>query len=301
MNLPQAGGVESLPDATIATLFGELNTEARCVVASSIPNDLVPLQEVRNDLYSRNAYALISNRRFNVGGIVNAFAPGIIAKSNDPTDNSVWVQRGVSRPDTMTTTTHTGGSSNPTGNFVAGAAGALLAFSEYHDVPLRNIVGEKHAPKGENFRSATEARLGIFAIIATLSNSNDSFTGQDVTEHGQTLDLQPGPIRTQLRDLTAMGFLERDTTKRPKIYRTAKLPNGTEAMEVIMDLLSIVGKFAIGSVHAQEHGIQQGRQILDDPKILPSLIYKSYEASGHTGKTFTRRVPELSPALTISV
>ncbi|MCA9331632.1 hypothetical protein KC968_01680 [Candidatus Saccharibacteria bacterium] len=289
MSIEAREKVETLPDQTIATLLGEMNTEARCILVSATPNELVPLQHVKEDLEARNAYAHTSNRRFNVGGLVNSFHPAIISKSIDPIDDSAWVRRGADHIDAKTQSKPKGQESTADliGNFAAGLAGSLLAFSADYGVPLRHVVGEKHPPKKHGF-SATEARLGVLATIVTLAQNYDSFTGNDVRDLTDELGFPIRPIRGHLRDLVEYGYLQSDDTKRPKVYRSTELDNGSTSFEMMQDYLMIAAKFAIGSVHAQEKGIQQGQQILNDSLLLPRLIEKSYEASGHTGKSFTR-------------
>jgi len=288
-----SSGIEVLPDATMAMLLGELNTESRCVLATATPNELVPVQYVREDLMARNALGLVSRERFNLNSIVNSFSPAIISKSKDPLDGSVWIQRGITQPADSDLSQDPSGAAqettNPVGDFIAGMSGSLLAFSAKYGIPLRSLVGEKHAPKKHGI-SATEIRLGVVATVVRLAQTGQPFTGNQIREYTEDLDLMERPVRSHLSDLVKYGYLQCDDSKRPKVYHTVELPDRTDTQELMTDFLRIVGEFAIGSIRAQEDGIQRGQQILDDSVLLPRLIQKSYDASGHTGKSFTRRV-----------
>lgn len=287
-----SSGIEVLPDATMSMLLGELNTESRCVLVTATPNELVPVQHVREDLFARNALGLVSRERFNLNSIVNSFSPAVISKSKDPLDGSVWIQRGAAQAIAEAsgeTEDDVREVTNPVGDFVAGMSGSLLAFSAEHGIPLRSLIGEKHGPKKHGI-SATEIRLGVVATVVTLAQTGQPFTGNQIREYTESLDLMDRPVRSHLRELVKHGYLQCDDSKRPKVYRTTELPDRTDTLDMMTEFLGIVGRFAIGSIHAQEHGIQRGQQILDDPVLLPRLIQKSYDASGHTGKSFTRRV-----------
>ncbi len=291
MYLHNAQGVETLNDAAMSTLLGEVNTEARCAVLLATPDELTPVQTVREDLRARGAFTHVPRDRFNINGLVNSFSPALITKSSDPMDGSAWVQRTTVNPTSEQASTTQQSSDEPlvgVGRFAAAMSGALLAFSAEHDIALRHILGEKRSAR-KNGLSSIQVRVGVLATIATLAQSGKTFNGSEVAERTRQLGLAERPVRAHLSDLVQYGLLRRDEKRHPKIYDTVDSQNGTNSYETIMDLLLIVAKFALGSSHAESQGLEKGQRILDNPALLPRLIHRSYSASGHTGKTFIRR------------
>lgn len=269
-------GVDSLPIETMSILLGELNTEARCVALASTPPELTALRDINDNLRDNGAFLETPRRRFDVRGILETMPDSLATLLRDPAagpQDATWATR----------------DDGPTGEFAHALAGALLDFSAQHGIGLRTLIGEKRTAT-ENYPHSVETRLTVLAKVALLGRDSEPFSGTEIVRAVQEIDERTPDrtVRSHVAKLIDHGYIK-TSHRRPKAYELAQRGDGIDAPEVMTDFFSIVGKFAIGSEHAIEHGKGRAQQIVSTPSLLSKLVAKAYEATAHTGKTFTRR------------
>lgn len=265
-----------IPGAAMALLVGALNTEAKCITYSVIPDEpaWTPVTEIRNNLEANSAYELVRPKRFNIQGILRGMDGLITNVINDPlSENQVhklWTQK-----------------REPLGPVATGIAGLLLDFSLTHHMPLRKILGEQRSVRNV---SSTEIRLGVLCTCAGMALSESIIDKNTAAEAVyETNEIKRDAFDGHIGNLVNAGILSETGNRLRRKLEFTKLQSNYEALEVTMALLSTIGRVATNPATEAQRGRRLGQQITTNPSVVPQLILRSYESTTHTGKLAPRK------------
>ena len=270
------GDIDALDDWTISEIVGEFNTEAKCAALLAVPEDgtLVSMAQVRENLDAFGGFDFENPDRFNVLGILKETRDRFVSLHRDPAGpnnrNTYWV----------------GMRDTELGSFGRSVAGNLLYFSLANNMPLRKILGERRRSPDGTKADAIETRLAVLAVLAYKHTeaSGKSFAYDEVEDQiADQFTISPVAIKKHLAKLRKAGLVSEARQGNNRL-ELPKLPDGRESIEIIMNLLRLVGGTATGLSTTYHQGIEKGREIMTDAGVLPLLIRRSYASSTHTGK-----------------
>lgn len=272
LNIPSGEVVNEAVAGAIFTILGEVNNEARSIVVAATPQEWTPVQDIKAFLEERDAYKYVSPTRFKINSILRSAQPKLISYFSEPNIRKAWAKE----------------DDGVFGTYANAMAGAFLRFSDEHGVSVRTLAGEKVAGTTENHASI-EARLGVLATIVAFVQEDTPFSTTDLGERIEGFGFDAGTARNHVYRLRDAGYLQAHGAPNNRTYTTTERPDGSNAYDTIHDFLAIVGAFAICSPEAKEQGTQDAEDVLNDPRLLAELVDRSYKASAHTGKTFSRQ------------
>lgn len=265
-----------IPGPAMALLVGALNTEAKCITYSAIPDEpaWTPVTDIRKELETNSAYKLVVAKRFNIQGILRGMDGLLTNVINDPLSENqthkLWTQK-----------------REPLGPVATGIAGLLLDYSLTHHMPLRRILGEQRTVRNVN---STEIRLGILCTCASMAKSESVIDKNTAAEAVyETNEIKRDAFDGHIGNLVNAGLLSETGNRLRRKLEFTKLPSNYEALEVTIALLSTIGRVATNPATEAQRGRRLGQQIATNPSVVPQLILRSYESTTHTGKLAPRK------------
>ncbi len=261
-----------LDTAQMCEIIGGINTELKCALIGSLPfGQARSADEVFDSIQAHDGFSL-TNPPYKPNKIRRDLGrmPDLLRDvAVDPEDETHWFTK------------------NRVGHFATAMAGGLATISQATNIPTRKLTSErlvKESPDGQVV-DAIQNRLNVLYVLTVATTPANRWVPiGKLNEAALELGSTNRSVHVNLGSLVKGGIVAVKESQRGRKFRFAAGDDCTRPEEAVASYLEMFAKFACGDSDAIEQGHTQIMDILDNNKVLPYIIQRSFASTGHSGK-----------------